>query len=40
MNLEKYYLWTYCETAEKIYCEAGFCHVETKQVGRATYKGA
>lgn len=32
------YLWPDGESAEKIYYEAGFRHVETKQAGRATYK--
>lgn len=34
------YLWPDGESAEKIYYEAGFRHVETKQAGRATYQGA
>lgn len=33
------YLWPDGDTAEKIYYEAGFRYVETKQAGRATYKG-
>lgn len=33
------YLWPDGETAEKIHREAGFCHVETKQAGRAAYRG-
>jgi len=32
------YLWPDGETAEKIYYEGGFRHIETKQAGRATYK--
>lgn len=32
------YLWPDGETAEKIYYEAGFRYVETKQAGRAAYK--
>lgn len=32
------YLWPDGESAEKIYYEAGFRYVETKQAGRATYK--
>ena len=32
------YLWPDGETAEKIYHEAGFRHVATKKVGRASYK--
>ncbi len=32
------YLWPDGETAEKIYYEAGFRTVETKQAGRAVYK--
>lgn len=32
------YLWPDGKTAEKIYYEAGFRHVETKQAGRAVYK--
>lgn len=31
------YLWPDGETAEKIYYEAGFRHIETKQAGRAAY---
>lgn len=32
------YLWYDGETAEKIYYEAAFRYVETKQAGRATCK--
>ena len=32
------YLWPDGETAEKIYDEAGFRYVETRQAGRAVYK--
>jgi len=32
------YLWPDGESAEKIYYEAGFRHVETKKAGRAIYK--
>ena len=31
------YLWPDGETAERIYYEAGFRHIDTKQAGRATY---
>lgn len=37
-KIEDCYLWPDGETAEKIYYEAGFRYVETKQAGRATYK--
>jgi len=37
-QIDNCYLWPDGETAEKIYYEAGFRHVETKQAGRATYK--
>lgn len=37
-QIDNCYLWTDGETAEKIYYEAGFRHVETKQAGRAIYK--
>lgn len=36
---ENCYLWPDGESAEKIYYEAGFRHVETKVAGRAAYKG-
>lgn len=36
-QIDNCFLWTDGETAEKIYYEAGFRHVETKQAGRATY---
>ena len=36
-QIEDCYLWPDGETAEKIYYEAGFRHVETKQAGRAIY---
>ena len=32
------YLWPDGETAERIYYQAGFRYVETKQAGRATYR--
>jgi len=31
-------LWPDGETAERIYYQAGFRYVETKQVGRAIYR--
>lgn len=37
-NIKNCFLWPAGETAEKIYQEAGFRFVETKQAGRATYK--
>ena len=37
-QIDNCYLWPDGETAEKIYYDAGFRHVETKQAGRATYK--
>lgn len=37
-QIEDCYLWPDGESAEKIYYEAGFRYVETKQAGRATYK--
>ena len=37
-QIDNCYLWPDGESAEKIYYEAGFRHVETKQAGRATYK--
>lgn len=36
-QIDNCYLWPDGETAEKIYYEAGFRHVETKQAGRAVY---
>jgi len=36
-HIELCYLWPDGETAEKIYYEAGFRHVQTKNVGRAVY---
>ena len=33
------YLWPDGDTAEKIYREAGFRYIETKEAGRAIYKG-
>ncbi len=39
-QIENCYLWPDGESAEKIYYEAGFRYVETKQAGRATYKHA
>ncbi|MBQ8914909.1 MAG: GNAT family N-acetyltransferase [Clostridia bacterium] len=39
-QIDNCYLWPDGESAEKIYYEAGFRHVETKQAGRATYKPA
>ncbi len=36
-NIENCYLWPDGETAEKIYYEAGFRVIETKQVGRAVH---
>jgi len=36
-QVDNCYLWPDGETAEKIYYEAGFRYVETKQAGRATY---
>lgn len=37
-KIENCYLWPDGESAEKIYYEAGFRHVETKKAGRAAYK--
>ena len=37
-QIENCYLWPDGDTAEKIYYEAGFRHVETKQAGRAVYR--
>ncbi len=37
-NIDSCYLWPDGESAERIYYEAGFRHVETKQAGRATYR--
>ena len=37
-QIDNCYLWPDGEIAEKIYYEAGFRHVATKQAGRATYK--
>lgn len=37
-QIDNCYLWPDGESAEKIYYEAGFRYVETKQAGRATYK--
>ncbi len=39
-QIDNCYLWPDGESAEKIYYEAGFRHVETKQAGRATYRQA
>ena len=39
-QIENCYLWPDGESAEKIYYEAGFRCVETKQAGRAAYKHA
>ncbi len=36
-QIENCFLWTDEDTAEKIYYEAGFRHLEIKQAGRATY---
>ena len=36
-QIDNCYLWPDGETAEKIYYEAGFRYVETKQAGRAVY---
>lgn len=36
-TIKNCYLWPDGETAEKIYYEAGFRHIETKQAGRAIY---
>ncbi|MCI9450262.1 MAG: GNAT family N-acetyltransferase [Clostridiales bacterium] len=38
-QIDNCYLWPDGESAEKIYYEAGFRHVETKQTGRATIPG-
>ena len=37
-HIDNCYLWPDGETAEKIYYEAGFRHMETKVAGRAVYK--
>ncbi len=37
-QIDDCYLWPDGDSAEKIYYEAGFRYVETKQAGRATYK--
>ncbi len=37
-QIDNCYLWPDGKSAEKIYFEAGFRHVETKKAGRATYK--
>ena len=37
-QIDNCYLWPDGESAEKIYYEAGFRYVETKQAGRAIYK--
>lgn len=37
-QIDECYLWPNSESAEKIYYEAGFRHLETKQAGRAIYK--
>ena len=37
-KIEHCYLWPNGKTAEKIYVEAGFRHVETRQAGRAVYQ--
>uniref|UniRef100_UPI004056B8F5 GNAT family N-acetyltransferase n=1 Tax=Acetatifactor sp. TaxID=1872090 RepID=UPI004056B8F5 len=37
-GIDNCFLWPDGETAEKIYYEAGFRHVETKQAGRAIKK--
>lgn len=36
-HIENCFLWPSGETAERIYYEAGFRHVATKQAGRASY---
>ena len=36
-RIENCFLWPDGETAERIYYEAGFRHVDTKQAGRASY---
>lgn len=36
-HIENCFLWPGGETAERIYYEAGFRHVDTKQAGRASY---
>lgn len=36
-QIENCFLWPAGETAEKIFYEAGFRHVDTKQAGRASY---
>ena len=36
-QIENCFLWPDGETAERIYYEAGFRHVDTKQAGRASY---
>lgn len=36
-QIENCFLWPGGETAERIYYEAGFRHVDTKQAGRASY---
>lgn len=36
-QIQNCFLWTDGETAERIYYEAGFRHVDTKQAGRASY---
>lgn len=36
-QIKNCYLWTDGETAEKIYYEAGFRYIETRQAGRAAY---
>lgn len=36
-QIENCFLWTDGETAERIYYEAGFRHVDTKRAGRASY---
>ena len=38
-GIENCFLWPDGETAERIYYEAGFRHVDTKQAGRASYGG-
>lgn len=39
-KIENCFLWPDGETAERIYCEAGFCYLETKLAGRASYVGS
>ena len=39
-KIENCFLWPDGETAERIYCEAGFGYLETKLAGRASYVGS